>query len=508
MKRIFSTAALAAVVLFAACSKDNSGAIGSGENGVGSKMGLSFTMTSDISGKDQTRGTTLTPGEPVDGTVNECVVNSVTVFVFNSDGTYDTHSTQGGYADFTDIANEFDVDDKTYTLKEAKAINVMVGVKRIYVGINLPADFKSKANVPNEAALMAARDFIIDVTAARGDDNLTGTDGVAMFSEKVAENTLVAMEAGSTETPDANVIKIDMVRMVAKVVAQTSNAGAAYDVTYNAGEALSLQTSVNYSVKNFILMQQATSIYTAQKIVGSKLVTPGGVLPYSYYETIYTPVPPATAGFEYTKVGNSSENITALEFAYTGENAPKSSFVKEATYMLVQTKMLPLKKAIVNGAAIETTGHTFAAADDIWVVRSKVVGDEQQVYFCASSDDANAVANKMNELDANAGATIKQYYGGYAYFMVFLNKDNANKTVDVYRNQFIHVLINGINGSKFTATRGTDGSDGEDPEDPTDPTDPYTPDPEDPIFELESQMLVEVTLKPWDYLKNTVILGN
>lgn len=489
MKRIFATAALAATMLFAACSNDSGENANTPEQGVETVMGLSFTMPNP-------QDTRIADGGDVTATPEESDVKTVQVFIFNNDGTYD--SKQGYY--------ELDKGDfipagTTYTLKDDKAIQVMTGGKRVYVGINLPANFKGKTNVGSEVALKAAKDFLINGTvSAENTKKELVLNGMAMFSDEVATPVLSPKAEGSTATPAENMVEMDVTRMIAKVVAQTNqpvNQFAA--VKYNDGNANAFTAA--YDVKGYAIGQSSTSMYTAKQVVSGKLVTPGVV------NNTFDIVAASFAGMNNSALGET--NFNTHTYKYTGENASKNGIVKEATYVLVKTKVRPSKKAVIDGGTgnIKLDDADFSTAEDMWIVRGQVTGDQQEIYFCINETDANAVSFKCN-------GTFQKYPGCYAYFRVWLNlTNNVTDKLAVYRNQFVHVMINDISGSKFRATPGTDPTDGEDPEDPTnpedpkDPQDPNKPDPTDPIIEQETDMLVKITLKPWTYIKNAVVLG-
>ncbi len=475
MKKIFMSA-LAAVAILASCSKDGDNGTNSQQSGEATTMGLSFTMP-NLGGRAD--------GDDVTAIASENTVNSVQVFIFTSAGVYDS---QVGYAEFNSIATEFTQSGTTYTLKAANAITANTGAKRIYVGINLPASFKGKTNVASE-------DDLLDKVKSFALSDLTGT-GISMISAEAAVKTLVAKPEGTTDVPAANTVPTTVTRMVAKVMAQTGNSTMAYTPSYNAGTP-AISFDVKYDIKGYALAQGSNKMFTVQKLVSGVLVTPTPTSVNLFEDAPLTET-------DFVAMNNDAKNFTNGTYIYTGENAPASGLVKESTYMLVKTLATPAKQASVVSDAIALTNWTANVDNDMWIVRGKL----GEVFFCSNTTDANAVALKCQ-------GTFVLYPGSYVYFLVWLNL-NINTTyqsdlLNIYRNQFIHVTINGISGTTFSGTPGTIPTDGEDPTDPTDPTDPNNPedvpDPEDPVIVKPTSMLVEVTLKPWTYIGNTVILG-
>ena len=463
--------ASAALMIFASCSKEegNTGK-GNPNDGPQTTLGLAFTMPNNP-------GSRAADGDNVNSVGTESEVTNVQVFVFNTDGTYDA---EVGYAEFAKA--DFTQAETTYTLDTEKAIKAVAGGKHIYVGINLPAAFKGKSNVADEAALKnAVRTFAIS-------DLVDPTKGIAMFSTGSPNYTLAAMTEGSTDIPAANTIKLDVERMVAKVVAQTSTNNGEFSTKYNTG---TLEINVDYAVQGYTLVQGSNTMYTAQNLVNNVLVTPNP-----------TTVNAFTGAETFVNMNNNTLgeafNDPAFTYIYTGENAPTSGLVKESTYMLVKTKATPNKKAVVTADAIAL--QAWDGSGDMWIVRGKeeFAG---AVYFCVDDTSANDVALKCK-------GTFQKYLGCYAYYMVWLNlgEDADTDRLHIYRNQFVHVKITGISGSSFTATPGKEPS-GETPKDPTDEDDEETPDPTDPVVAKKTSMLVEVTLKPWTYKGNSVILG-
>jgi hypothetical protein len=150
---------------------------------------------------------------------------------------------------------------------------------------------------------------------------------------------------------------------------------------------------------------------------------------------------------------------------------------------------------------VEWTAGAQSATDDLYIVKNGA-----ETYITKLRADADAIAYALDQ-------TVFTYTDGMVHFITWLNHDGINDA-NIGRNQFIHLHVLGvasINGTGNGVFPGYPGDPGN-PELPIDPfeDDPNNPDPlkpEDPIDGAPAQLKVKVTVNPWTYKENSVILA-
>ena len=458
MKKLF-VAALAAMTVFASCSKDDNGA--NTKEGANTTMGLSFTLPST--------GGTRADGDDVTAKSDENAIKNIHVFIYETDGT----AAPGNGTSYADIAAAFSVSGATYTLKEASRVETTAGPRHIYIAANLPSSFTAPAT---EAGLKKA---ILDWN---GTNEWTATGGIPMCSQLV-EASLVAQDPDSF--PTENEVNAALERVVAKVVVSTNKSGLTF--VSDMGNDITL----TYAMQEWTTGIVAKSVYTAQNVTaGGMLTTPNA------NRTGH----PADKDAFVNTVNASITNFAAaaVKYSYVGENAPEAVTYGEATYVMVRTQVTPSKTALASGSTVTWTNGF--DGEDLFVVFDS---EEDEVYFCDTPEDAEAVAGTL----ADGAASILKYPSRYVYFIVTLNETKTGKEGAVYRNQLIHVEITGVADGLFAGMPGKDDDDdGKNPPDPENPDLPDPFDPEEPIVEKDAYLLVNVTVKPWVMSHNPVEL--
>lgn len=417
MKKLF-VAALAAVTVFASCSKEDNVARTISEEGAKTTMGLAISFP-------QTRA-----ADASNATADEVTVKDVTIFIFNTDGSASTGNGEvRAYADFTPKGNN------VYALNENKRISTTAGGKHIYVGINLPTALKGMAS---EDALKAAWQFNMA-------SDLTASTGFAMMSP-VANETLAAQEADTT--PTANQVTVSVERLVSKV-----------GVRQGTGSTGTFAHAFTITPDKFAVGNLATKMFPIQQLTGTKLMTP---------------MVNSTAVNALVALNTGSTANKDLAVYYVPEHRPASNLRGEATYAVIRGKIAVENFARVDAGAIVTdVTPGISAGDEVFVVRAEA-GD---VYICEDLTAASAVQDKLT--DANIYKYIADSNADlYCFYYVFLNNDAAlnDNQLAVFRNQFFDITVGAIKGIGFPGDE-TDPSVPEpeipDPEIPIIETDAY-----------------------------------
>ena len=422
---------MAATMMFASCNKEE-GNVNKGQEGEKALMDLVIQFPAESRAADS------------NASPNDSKITTVTVFIFNTDGSAATGSPANLLAsDFTSGSNN------TYSLKADERIETTAGNKNIYVGINLPS---ALSTVTSEGALKA--EYAASISSLT-----SASDGLAMLSN-VSAKSLKAQEVGTTPTDPANVITVDVERLVSKVAARKSSSFTAANSDFK---------GFTIDVDQFAVGNVATHIYPVQRIAASKLVTP--MLVSQAVETLK----PLNAAAVATNAVTS--------FFYVNESRAKNNLRGEATYAVVRGKLSFSNFAqIVSDAISVTATATVTAGATVYMVRD----EDNSTYFCANLTDASLVAGKLTNAKIS---TFKAASDGsiYCFYYVFLNADEAD-ALAVYRNQYFNIAVNSIKGV------GAGG-------DPTTPETPQfpLPDVEEPAIEVAAYLEVLVDVKPWDY---------
>lgn len=464
-------AALAATMIFASCSKDDNDVNIPNAEGEKAKMSVAFTLPNTATRATHTYATT-----------EESKVATVSVFVFTLAG---DKAGVGGYTPL--VADDFTSSDNVHTLKNTKLIETLSGNKKIYVGINLPAA-AAKA-FASEADLLK----VIEANAS----SLATDNNFAMFSNAKTENLLP--DDPDNEKSVINTVSIDVNRVVAKVIA--TKAKDTFEATWNSVEGLTM----TYTIADFGVFNDAVKTFVAPNYANGKLftliddATATGVL--NSFDASYT------NGF---KAIAAKDALTTDSKFYIGENAPQDvSLNGNTTYAYVRTYVSLNKSAALTAdkKGIEWVDATYGnnganeGADGTDVYVFKVAG---KTYLANAANWTAIGAEGLIDTD-----TSFKYTKGYVYFPVYLNQEGENN-YDVKRNQFINVLVNGVNSidQVFPGYPG-DKTDPKKPLDPTDDKDPDNPDPKDPTDPIDGEkawLKVVVTVTDWEYKLNSTIL--
>ena len=459
MKR-FLMFALVASTFLVACSKDDNQPIdGGNEKKIDTSMGLNVTFPA----LNETRAARAADTD--NATAGELIVNTVTVFIFNPNG-----SVAPGNGTERSISTDFeDQTNNMWSLKESSRIKTTSGPKKIYVAANLPSGFAAtvtQENVLTQTATNFGGTLVAQLTSS----------GIGMMSP-VKEINLVAMTDAdnlSEQTPDANKFTTSIERMVAKVAVSYASATTTYPVS-----------GINYYVDQFGVGQDGSAMYPAKWInAAGKLVTPFASRTGA----------PGTGRIKAINAYNAAGKPKDLtNYFYAGENATQQGLRGEAAYASIRAKMTPPKYwKVVADALVEDMD---APAPDAYVVFHN-----NQYYFTKSEAIAIAVSGVLNESNVNLPpAGYKLYSGHYCHYFVFLNRKNEATDqghLELHRNDFINVKVNGING---IGEPGDPDTGGETPG-------PGPVDPEIPVVSIPTMIEVTVDVTPWNYTDPTVIL--
>lgn len=475
-------AALAALT-FASCSKDDNGGQGNGGAKGGEKaiMNVAFTLPTSNTRAQETE----------DALDEECTVKTVDIFIFDSDGIV---ASEGGYKSFN-ATTDFDASGNTYKLKEAYETVSGSGMS-IYVALNLPSDFQKSYGTEN--MLLQQIDEVEAMTVA---------DNFLMFSDKEIANLKAKDHADLVATDGVNIVKMKVGRVASKVVASYDDTGS-YTMKWTYGEgADEVAIPFEYTIKAFNVYQEAIKSFVAPNA-----------------KTLINNYP---AESDWNKVLSLyatsvlNDNIDMLphpaaadqkdmDCVYVGENNPITAKNGNTTYAMIATtlkldkaaKWDNTKKAVVYGDVPEYG----KGSSDIYVIKHMGI-----TYVTNTKTNVDEISGGLKVLHDEPIATAKYYHyrDGYVHFLVWLNRYGDND-YRIGRNEFVHIKVNGVEDQDGTFP-GYPGIEGE-----TDkPIDPNTdggnnPDPiipTDPVDPEKAALKVEVTVEPWTYKENPVILN-
>ncbi|MCC8036071.1 MAG: hypothetical protein LIO77_09115 [Rikenellaceae bacterium] len=481
--RTIMVAALAALTL-AACSKDDKG--GGSAEGEKTTFGLSITLPQNM-------------GSRANGTQNATATESyigdnIYIYVFNTDGT----PADGDAYKALSLSSDFQKSGNTYTLIDE--LDSKSGDKIIYAAANVPA-----------ALVIANPSSEDDLLAVVNTSDLIDNNGyITMFGRVEATLGVVAYE---------NNVEVGLERTVAKVVATIDDAIAdpEFTVTWDA----TTNTEMKITVKEFFVVQDAYKSYFApafynngyrRSLIGEVADVADVLNVYDHYTTNL----PVFKGID-TDKPSARETIDGF---YIGENIPNGKKVvaryNNTTYAYVKTSLALDATAVVTGNNIEYTGPGLDGTEAFTLVRVDGGSD----YICLPGNNKNDILAKLDAdgIDHDYIHTY-DFLGGYVYYRVFLNKDEASmEKYNVYRNQFINIVINGISVSEGDFGKGypdTDG-DGDLPIDPNNPDKGENPNPpggggdggdNGNLTEDDATLKVTISVKPWDYAETEMELG-
>jgi len=489
MKKMFF-AALAATMMFASCNKEDiSGNGGVGAEGPDTKMGLTITLPSTVNARD------VNP-EPstVNATSEESTISTIYVFIYKNDGTEAKgNGTELSISDFTNMGGG------VHELLDAKRVEATAGDRRIYVVANIPAGLTS---IP---ATEGALKVLIEDWNTVAESWSMGSGGKFVMSSIRADKNLIAEEYDVPASSSVNVLNVDLNRIMSKVTVTASAPGSKLLQKFDAIPGLELE----YFVEAFTTGQVAKTAYLIQNInpITNLLVTPdnnrtGHVPSDAVGKASFVNVTPSDGGIPTLPTMNT--------FKYIGENYPESGTYNDATYVMIRTHVAPNRVASADASGTITwAAASFTAGDDLWMVRSLTLGS---TWFCKSETDADVLGSALSlAKNGNHGSgevEIYKYNGAKVYFTALINHDRpAGKEGVVYRNQYIQIDVTAIRDNVFKGMPGnpTDTT-GDTPPDPEDPKNPDPWEPTDPIVEPPAGLHLNVTVAPWNYIANEIIL--
>ncbi|MCD8186618.1 MAG: Mfa1 family fimbria major subunit [Rikenellaceae bacterium] len=507
------------------CSKDNKDGPGPGD-GTEAQFKISLTLPPTVAG-----AVAAAPGSRADheATAAESKIADVYIFVFDQQGNMPGDAAKGRFgplsltADFTlrtNTTNVFDMNDPVTTTS---------GIKTIYVVANLEENGIN--TVGTELQLLTR----IENVHARGNNG-----GLIMYTTGTPPELSTIVFVGSTGTDltpkssgQENTVEVDIERSVSRVIT-TSPSTFVEDWTSAA--------KMTITVKNFLVAQDAFTSYLGENFFpapnGNRVKTRIADVQQSAWNTVLNLYDPddyiSTHGGSrdindyYIPIGldpGSEPARAALPCFYIGENASNTPEAvaqhENTTYAWIQTQLTTNFSATVVNDEIVYTGGGIQENTDFYMVRVNGVRD----YICWSANLDNVRSNLSAKYPGNV-VTYK-FPKGFVYYRVFLNKVNESGTplgpedkYNVYRNQFIHLDIQGLNvdGDAPGGFGGGYPGDGDNPEvpidplkenDPADPENPVNPNPhkpDEPIDEEDATLKVNITVKPWTYSPNGVIL--
>jgi hypothetical protein len=417
-------AAVALMAGFSSCSNDED-VVGGGKVTPGEPTSMELRISFENPG---TYGT----ADP-NATADEAAVKTVSVFIFD----YATNKlvSRGDLvaADFTQTAS-----GSKDLYVASKKVTTTTGLKRIYVGVNLPAEFQMAIGQPFSKLTEAVNTTVANLTSS--------TNGFAMFSADERNTPLVAPTDASYQV--ANTVTVRVERLVAKVAVQASG-------------TLSLASGGGVlSNLEFCIGQSNKKMYRFKFLDMSNVKDPN----WDTYEA---------ADFEtfsdYVAINSASvANNIDLTAKYATENTSKLALEKEVTYASVRARFVPGQYLDGTGAVKPGTpviGTTF------WMVS---LNDGTKNYFDVSSEaDAYVLLHA-----ADGAVKSPEYTNGYCYFTLFLNPKGK---YNVIRNSFFKATI-----TKIVAP-------GNPTPDPLNPTDPV---------KIPTDMTCNLEVLPWTLISD------
>ncbi len=325
-------------------------------------------------------------------------IESVTVFVFDEDGNGVLgNATTFDFDDFNEIA------DNEFELKTENRIQTTAGPKRIYVGINLPADLASAAN---ETVLIESASTV----------GLEGTNSVAMLSELV-ERTLVSQEESDAVTPGENNVPAEVRRLVSKI-AVTLGEQEEFTIDNDPGGTVFTVIPDQFSVGGL-----ATTFYPVERLEGGMLETPGD------------------------EVDDAEPIMRAINPEDTPVSDRDAFYVPEHTDMSRTYSQRALTHVVVRAEftfdKFATVGRGIEYVDANAPGYAYVFRFEGNTYVCSSSTIADVVVNELTTDDIPILHYTADTNGKFhTYYHLFLNGDESDMYA-VYRNQFFDITVTG-----------------------------------------------------------------
>ncbi|MCD7976880.1 MAG: Mfa1 family fimbria major subunit [Tannerellaceae bacterium] len=529
MKANYLFPMLIVLLMFSSCSDDNKdGPLGQTSK-EDAKMKLSLTLPPLAS-----PAASSAPGTraPIEGTDAENKISQVHIFVFDQAGQLPDDQSKGrfGPLDLNDT-DQFTVSGNTYTMVEE--LKTTSGLKTIYVIANMGE---------NEISLYADETQLLE-RIENVHKSGTGTGGLIEYTDATPPALNAIVFAGS-ETADLKSVSsgtpnspvgVNIERTVSRVIT-TSPASFAVRWGSTTTDDMTVTISKYFIAQDAYKSTVGQNYFDAPNDDRKKTLISGadqndwGDIINLYDPDDYIGTGAADLDEKYVDiVPNPATEAArvALPGFYIGENATntpdKVAQHGNTTYAWIQTQIALTNTAVVNAAgdAIEYTGPALTAGTVFHLIRVRGVRD-----YITTAANATAVYNYLNAAERYEGSVSNfPYPGGNLYYRVFLNQTGttaspitADDKYNVYRNMFVHLDVTAVNVNP-NDPGGFGGGYPGDPNDPNVPIDPFTPNedpdnpvnpnphsPEEPIDEDEATLQVNITVEPWTYSPNGVVL--
>ncbi len=441
-----------------------------------------------------------------EATVAESEIENIYIFVFNQDGSTANDDSNGHFGPFYLSTHFTDQGGGVYNMNSA--VTTTAGIKVIYVATNLSNNGLPTSYVSENAFLTATAD--IHNQLIKYDNGEVET--IVMIGKET--ETLEASIEGNGD----NTVYVDIERAVARVI---TTSPATFQATWATPD------DMTFTINKYFVTQDAHKSYLGPNFFADgrvkTLIHGKDPSAWSSVLNLYNPQDYLSTAEQpdYLDIYADPDTYTGraeLERFYIGENAVNTATSEaqfgNTTYAWVQTYASITRTAKVNAAGdgieYDAEGIT-GGTDDLYIIRVRGIND----YICNTAN-FESVADFL-EQDYPGNVFTYVYPKSYVYYRVYLNKtettENGIHKYNVYRNQFIHIDVTGLNVDITKPGGFGSGYPGDktDPEVPVDPTEPDTNnpdpvDPVDPIDEKEATLLVNITVKPWVYVKNSTIL--
>lgn len=509
--KMMAGALLAALGLFASCSKSGKDAQDPNQEG-STYVGITLSMgTNDLRANEDDnyskKGTWN--GKDEIKTIDVYVVDDATNVV--STGFYNKNN-------FTITQNP---GENSIKIAPQTAIRTTPGEKRVYALVNAPAKVTQALANANAAAFEAAynttaQEFAIASLAKY--DNGSGSD-VIMASN--AKECKVTVDRGVTEADALAGLKnkavVEMKRVVARVLVTATK--DTYEVMYSDGVTkMGTVKNISYAgaqgEKKFFIGQQLTD--------DGKIKTPAYTYIPTKLEDIWGDAGKNSYDYSDLKEHSFTKNPRKatvvngpLDAKAIGEESLKKSlFMYEAShkyqkdlnnrdvdkydgdfrrgntpYVLVRALFVPEKSAFADG-----TGDTYVEGHDFYL------GANNKFYSTAENAIDPAKGGVANQ-------KFRHYVGGKVLYYAFVNPDKAPGTLDapVFRNNIYRINIMGFKtiGTNWNPLfpekpdPNNPNPENPDPKPSDDPDNPNPFNPEDPNTPKETWMSVEMSVLAW-----------
>lgn len=423
-------AATALAVGFASCSNDDDN-INPNGGGEQTSMTISIPMVKTYATNE--------------GITQESEFTKVDVFIFNGNS-FESHKSL--------TKSDFNQASGVWTL--SSPITTTTGTKNIYVGLNLsPAD-----TVAIIRGVYSAITFAPNDTARIFKDN-----EFPMFSVNSTTNIQHIVGPNATD----NVFPISVERWAAKVTARKGQ-----NLVMNVPAANATFTELSFCLGNL-----NTKMYPLQKKMGSIVEDPN----WEGFHTTNTAAPYGPNDFvnqfgtdidikpAYIPLDNYTSDLDDRGRKYAMENTSKNHKKGEVTYISVRGKFIPNTFHKYDVDSLKTEANNAEVTVDLYVVK-----DVDVVFFKSKTDAERYAKDRLGIPVDKIADRVLTYKGGYSYFHIWLDAQEAGNIHATLRNRVFDAMITEIKSL------------GNPNPQPTDP-DVQTP--------TTAELKVEVSIKPW-----------